>query len=53
MLVFTAPWIANVYLGKPGSLIPLQVVGLITPFNIIVRVFRGAFQGVYLLIYFI
>lgn len=47
MVFIAAPWLANVYLGKPEALIPLQIVGLITPFSVIVGAFRGAFQGVY------
>lgn len=47
MVVWAAPWLANVYLQKPETLIPLQIVGFITPFSVIVGAFRGAFQGVY------
>lgn len=47
MVFFAAPWIANVYLQKPITLVPLQIVGIITPFSVIVGAFRGAFQGVY------
>lgn len=47
MIFFAAPWLAYVYLQKPIALIPLQIVGLITPFSVIVGAFRGAFQGVY------
>lgn len=48
MIFIVAPWLVNVYLkNKPEALIPLQIVGLITPFSVIVGAFRGAFQGVY------
>lgn len=47
MIFICAPWLAYNYLGKPETLIPLQIVGLITPFSVIVGAFRGAFQGVY------
>lgn len=47
MVFYAAPWLANVYLHKPIALIPLQLVGLVTPFSVIVGAFRGAFQGVY------
>ena len=47
MIFVVAPWLADHYLHKPAALIPLQIVGLITPFSVIVGAFRGAFQGVY------
>ncbi len=47
MVVVAAPWLAYEYLHKPETLIPLQIVGFITPFSVIVGAFRGAFQGVY------
>lgn len=47
MIFVVAPWLANSYLHKPIALVPLQIVGLITPFSVIVGAFRGAFQGVY------
>jgi len=47
MVFVVAPWLAYGYLGKPVALVPLQIVGLITPFSVIVGAFRGAFQGVY------
>ncbi len=53
MVFFVAPWLANVYLQKPDTLIPLQIVGLITPFSVIVGAFRGAFQGVYKMEYIV
>ena len=46
MVFFAAPIITN-YFHKPEALLPLQAVGLITPFSVIVGGFRGAFQGVY------
>ena len=53
MIFVVAPWLANNYLHKPLALIPLQIVGLITPFSVIVGAFRGAFQGVYKMEYII
>ena len=47
MIFVVSPWLANGYLHKPIALVPLQIVGLITPFSVIVGAFRGAFQGVY------
>lgn len=47
MVFVAAPWITYNYLHKPIALLPLQAVGLITPFSVIVGAFRGAFQGVY------
>ena len=46
MVFFAAPYIAN-YFQKPEVLLPLQIVGLITPFSAIIGAFRGAFQGVF------
>ncbi|MBP3791341.1 MAG: flippase [Methanobrevibacter sp.] len=53
MIFIVAPWLAYNYLGKPAALIPLQIVGLITPFSVIVGAFRGAFQGVYKMEYIV
>ena len=47
MVFVVAPGLAYGYLNKPIALVPLQIVGLITPFSVIVGAFRGAFQGVY------
>lgn len=47
MVFFAAPWIAEVYLQKSEATLPLQIVGLITPFTSIISAFRGSFQGVY------
>lgn len=47
MVFIVAPWLAHGYLHKPIAMVPLQIVGLITPFSVIVGAFRGAFQGVY------
>ncbi len=47
MIVVVAPWLAYEFYRKPITLVPLQAVGLITPFSVIVGGFRGAFQGVY------
>ncbi|MBE6499263.1 MAG: flippase [Methanobrevibacter thaueri] len=53
MIFVVAPWLAYDYLGKPMALIPLQIVGLITPFSVIVGALRGAFQGVYKMEYIV
>nr|WP_295000882.1 flippase [uncultured Methanobrevibacter sp.] len=53
MIFVVAPWLAYDYLGKPAALVPLQIVGLITPFSVIVGAFRGAFQGVYKMEYIV
>ena len=47
MIFFIAPALAYGYLNKPLALVPLQIVGLITPFSVVLGAFRGAFQGVY------
>jgi stage V sporulation protein B len=47
MVFFAAPYLALEFFHKPEALLPLQAVGLITPFSVIVGAFRGAFQGVY------
>ncbi len=47
MIFFIAPFLAEYLSAKtPGLLYPLQAVGLIVPFSVIVGAFRGAFQGV-------
>ena len=53
MIFIVAPYLAYDYLGKPVTLIPLQIIGLITPFSVIVGAFRGAFQGVYKMEYIV
>lgn len=53
MIFVVAPWLAYNYLHKPLALVPLQIVGLITPFSVIVGAFRGAFQGVYKMEYIV
>lgn len=47
MVFFVAPFLAFSIYNKPDALLPLQAVGLITPFSVIVAAFRGAFQGFY------
>jgi len=47
MVFFVAPFLAYDIFHKPEALLPLQAVGLITPFSVIVGAFRGTFQGVY------
>ena len=53
VMVFVAAPIITNYYHKPEALLPLQAVGLITPFSVIVGAFRGAFQGVYKMEYFL
>lgn len=53
MILIVAPWLAYNYLHKPVTLVPLQIIGLITPFSVIVGAFRGAFQGVYKMEYIV
>ncbi|WP_407414497.1 oligosaccharide flippase family protein [Methanobrevibacter sp.] len=53
MIFVVAPYLAYDYLGKPAALVPLQIVGLITPFSVVVGAFRGAFQGVYKMEYIV
>lgn len=53
MIFVVSPWLAYGYLEKPAALIPLQIVGLITPFSVIVGAFRGTFQGVYKMEYIV
>ncbi|MGF7117341.1 oligosaccharide flippase family protein [Methanobacterium oryzae] len=45
IIFFSADWIANYYFHKPAMVYPLQAVALITPFSVIVSIFRGSFQG--------
>jgi len=47
MFFFVAPWLTFDFFNKPEALVPLQFIGLITPFSVIVGAFRGSFQGVY------
>ena len=53
MIFVVAPFLAYNFLHKPITLVPLQIVGLITPFSVIVGAFRGAFQGVYKMEYIV
>ncbi len=53
MIFVVAPWLAYNFLHKPLTMVPLQIVGLITPFSVIVGAFRGAFQGVYKMEYIV
>ena len=53
MIFVVAPWLTDYYLKKPLALIPLQIIGVITPFSVIVGAFRGAFQGVYKMEYIV
>ncbi|MCC7550232.1 MAG: oligosaccharide flippase family protein [Methanobacterium sp.] len=39
--------LANGYFHKPEAVLPLKLVALITPFSVVVGVFRGAFQGIF------
>ncbi|AMD18363.1 multidrug transporter MatE [Methanobrevibacter sp. YE315] len=53
MIFVIAPYIAIEYMGKPEVMVPLQIIGLITPFSVVLGAFRGAFQGVYKMEYII
>ncbi|WP_407454063.1 flippase [Methanobrevibacter sp.] len=53
MIFVIAPLIAINYMGKPEVMVPLQIIGLITPFSVVLGAFRGAFQGVYKMEYII
>ena len=53
MIFVVAPWLAYFFLKKPLAMVPLQIIGLITPFSVIVGAFRGAFQGVYKMEYIV
>ena len=53
MIFVIAPLIANNFMGKPEVMVPLQIIGLITPFSVIMGAFRGAFQGVYKMEYIV
>ena len=53
MIFVIAPFLTYSYLGKPAALVPLQIIGLITPFSVVLGAFRGAFQGVYKMEYII
>ena len=53
MVFVIAPILTYDYFGKPLALVPLQLVGLITPFSVVVGAFRGAFQGVYKMEYIV
>jgi len=46
MIFFIAPFSVSMLPKMPGLLYPLQAVGFIVPFGVIVGGFRGAFQGV-------
>lgn len=48
MVFFIAPFLSEYFSAKtPGLLYPLQAVGLIVPFSVVVGAFRGTFQGVF------
>nr|WP_296894754.1 flippase [uncultured Methanobrevibacter sp.] len=53
MIFVIAPLMANVFLKKPETLIPIQIIGCITPFSVILGGLRGAFQGVYKMEYIV
>lgn len=53
MVFIVGPYIANEVWRNPDALLPLQTVGLITPFSVIVGAYRGAFQGVYKMEYIV
>ena len=53
MIFIIAPLLANNFMGKPEVQVPLQIIGLITPFSVVLGAFRGAFQGVYKMEYIV
>ena len=53
MIFVIAPLMANVILKKPETLVPIQIIGCITPFSVILGGLRGAFQGVYKMEYIV
>ena len=53
MIFVIAPVLANNFMGKPEVMVPLQIIGLITPFSVVLGAFRGAFQGVYKMEYIV
>lgn len=53
MIFFIAPILANDFMHKPQVMVPLQIIGLITPFSVVLGAFRGAFQGVYKMEYIV
>ena len=53
MIFFIAPILANNFMHKPQVMVPLQIIGLITPFSVVLGAFRGAFQGVYKMEYIV
>lgn len=54
MMIFViAPLLANNFMHKPEVMVPLQIIGLITPFSVVLGAFRGAFQGVYKMEYIV
>ena len=53
MIFIIAPALAIGFMGKPEVTVPLQIIGLITPFSVVLGAFRGAFQGVYKMEYIV
>ena len=53
MIFVIAPALAIGFMGKPEVTVPLQIIGLITPFSVVLGAFRGAFQGVYKMEYIV
>ena len=53
MIFVIAPLLANNFMNKPEVMVPLQIIGLITPFSVVLGAFRGAFQGVYKMEYIV
>ena len=53
MIFVIAPLLAINFMGKPEVMVPLQIIGFITPFSVILGAFRGAFQGVYKMEYIV
>ena len=54
LLIFViAPILANNFLQKPEAMLPIQIIGCLTPFSVVLGAFRGAFQGVYKMEYIV
>ena len=53
MIFVIGPILANVFLKKPETMLPIQIIGCITPFSVVLGAFRGAFQGVYKMEYIV
>ncbi|MBE6501472.1 MAG: flippase [Methanobrevibacter thaueri] len=53
LMIFVIGPLMAVFLKKPETMVPLQIIGCITPFSVVLGAFRGAFQGVYKMEYIV